>query len=86
LYPDHYAEFIIHRLAHREGETIRICDLGSGSGDWYVQNIRTILAHISLEDRAAEMAAAFPHSDVLAIDLAPGIPEYAHNFKAYSKF
>ncbi|CAE6375488.1 unnamed protein product [Rhizoctonia solani] len=57
LYPENYAEPIIHRLAHREGETTRICDLGSGSGDW-----------------AAEMAAAFPHSDVLAIDLAPGVP------------
>ncbi|KAJ1307731.1 hypothetical protein OPQ81_001819 [Rhizoctonia solani] len=57
LYPDNYVEPIVRRLAPRKGETIRICDLGSGSGDW-----------------AADMAAAFPHADVLAIDLAPGLP------------
>ncbi|KAH7341588.1 S-adenosyl-L-methionine-dependent methyltransferase [Rhizoctonia solani] len=57
LYPENYVEAIVSRLAPRKGETIRICDLGSGSGDW-----------------AAEMAAAFPHADVLAIDLAPGLP------------
>ncbi|KAL5634785.1 hypothetical protein ACGC1H_002722 [Rhizoctonia solani] len=57
LYPENYVEPIARRLTPREGETIRICDLGSGSGDW-----------------AADMATAFPHSEVLAIDLAPGLP------------
>ncbi|KAF8753484.1 S-adenosyl-L-methionine-dependent methyltransferase [Rhizoctonia solani] len=57
LYPENYAESITRRLAPQQGETVRICDLGSGSGDW-----------------AAEMATAFPHSEVLAIDLAPGVP------------
>ncbi|CAE6465562.1 unnamed protein product [Rhizoctonia solani] len=57
LYPENYVELITRRLTPREGETTRICDLGSGSGDW-----------------AAEMATAFPHSEVLAIDLAPGLP------------
>ncbi|CAE6492283.1 unnamed protein product [Rhizoctonia solani] len=57
IYPENYIEPIVHRLAPRKGETIRICDLGSGSGDW-----------------AAEIATAFPHSEVLAIDLAPGLP------------
>ncbi|CUA68453.1 hypothetical protein RSOLAG22IIIB_03490 [Rhizoctonia solani] len=57
LYPENYAESILRRLTPREGETIRICDFGSGSGDW-----------------AADMATAFPHSEVLAIDLAPGLP------------
>ncbi|KEP49905.1 methyltransferase domain protein [Rhizoctonia solani 123E] len=57
LYPENYVESIARRLTRREGETIRICDLGSGSGDW-----------------AADMATAFPHCEVLAIDLAPGLP------------
>ncbi|KAG9094457.1 hypothetical protein FRC06_010791 [Ceratobasidium sp. 370] len=34
LYPDNYAEAIRQRLEHRDGETIEIADLGSGSGDW----------------------------------------------------
>ncbi|KAF8674191.1 S-adenosyl-L-methionine-dependent methyltransferase [Rhizoctonia solani] len=59
LYPENYAESITRRLAPQQGETVRICDLGSGSGDW-----------------AAEMATAFPHSEVLAIDLAPGVPVF----------
>ncbi|ELU40681.1 putative methyltransferase domain-containing protein [Rhizoctonia solani AG-1 IA] len=55
LYPENYAESITRRLAPQQGETVRICDLGSGS---------------------AEMATAFPHSEVLAIDLAPGVPVF----------
>ncbi|KAG8715886.1 hypothetical protein FRC08_010061 [Ceratobasidium sp. 394] len=34
LYPDNYTQAIRGRLAHRDGETIEIADLGSGSGDW----------------------------------------------------
>ncbi|KAG8739609.1 hypothetical protein FRC12_016260 [Ceratobasidium sp. 428] len=34
LYPDNYTDSIRRRLKDREGETIEIADLGSGSGDW----------------------------------------------------
>lgn len=34
-YPECYSEAIRRRLEARDGEVIRICDLGSGSGDWY---------------------------------------------------
>ncbi|KAG8679870.1 hypothetical protein FRC09_018653, partial [Ceratobasidium sp. 395] len=34
LYPDNYTDNIRRRLKDRDGETIEIADLGSGSGDW----------------------------------------------------
>lgn len=33
--PDNYAQIIRRRLEVRNTETIRICDLGCGPGDWY---------------------------------------------------
>ncbi|KAF8604634.1 S-adenosyl-L-methionine-dependent methyltransferase [Ceratobasidium sp. AG-I] len=40
LYPSNYAEAIRRRLEHREGETIHIADLGSGSGHWITEMAR----------------------------------------------
>ncbi|CAE6461122.1 unnamed protein product [Rhizoctonia solani] len=82
LYPENYMEAIVTRLAPMEGETIRICDFGSGSGDWAAEMAATF-PHAKV--LAIDLAPGLPvnppaNLEFKVADVTQEIPEFINQF------